>query len=433
MNILILGAGLSGLTVAANLKGHNVTILEPRSEIGGLCRTFGGGGFLSDIGGHVLFSRDKELLNSIVDPLRPNVELRDRRNMVKYGNNLVPYPLENGMCDLSLGERMALAKDMIGASRAPAADLEKWCYSKFGPTMAEHYLLPYNRKIWKMHPGALSSDWVARIPSPSRFDVAKAALGMRTVGYKHQSKFWYPKEGGIFSLLNSMTKASDRTECLCGAQLKTLQLLPVTRIWEIVYSDCRYPNIATYADAVISTLPIPELLACISYVPSWIQSAADQLVFRGLKVVLLGVKGSGPKHTAIYDSDIYTLAHRTCYNSNFAASMCPPRHWSLSAEITTSSNNPWFDESDDWFTQTVALQNWLKWSDIVYSQVHTEKYAYVVPTLGYQKSLSAVMGYLKHLGIISCGRFAEFRYLNMDECIANARECARKINEGVVE
>jgi protoporphyrinogen oxidase len=181
---------------------------------------------------------------------------------------------------------------------------------------------------------------------------------------------------------------------------------------------------------IVSTLPIPVLMDLLPDVPHRISAAVEQLVFRGLKVVLLGMEGVGPNCTAIYDPNVDTPAHRVCYNSNFSESMCPTGHWSLSAEITIDAGSLQSTVPDELLASCVAQQQGLYSSSIVYHQVHTEKYAYVVPTLGYQKHPAIVMDYLKHLGIVSCGRFAEFRYLNMDEVIANARECARKINEG---
>ena len=48
---LIIGAGISGLTFAANCK-EDYLIVEKESSVGGLCRTFYEGDFIWDFAGH---------------------------------------------------------------------------------------------------------------------------------------------------------------------------------------------------------------------------------------------------------------------------------------------------------------------------------------------------------------------------------------------
>jgi protoporphyrinogen oxidase len=60
---IILGGGLSGLSVAHYLGGKCL-VLEAEESPGGLCRSFHKAGFTYDIGGHILFSKDRELLES---------------------------------------------------------------------------------------------------------------------------------------------------------------------------------------------------------------------------------------------------------------------------------------------------------------------------------------------------------------------------------
>ena len=57
----VLGGGISGLFTAYFLGG-DVEVVEAEATPGGLARSFGDQGFRSDIGGHILFSKDKEAL-----------------------------------------------------------------------------------------------------------------------------------------------------------------------------------------------------------------------------------------------------------------------------------------------------------------------------------------------------------------------------------
>ncbi|MCJ7458053.1 MAG: hypothetical protein MUP17_03560, partial [candidate division Zixibacteria bacterium] len=46
----------------------------------------------------------------------------------------------------------------------------------------------------------------------------------------------------------------------------------------------------------------------------------------------------------------------------------------------------------------------------------------------YLKNIGIVKNYIEKLGIVLCGRFAEFEYLNMDACIQRGRNLAERLN-----
>ncbi|MEM0369005.1 MAG: hypothetical protein QXN57_06145, partial [Desulfurococcaceae archaeon] len=86
-------------------------------------------------------------------------------------------------------------------------NLEEWIYGFFGKWIADKYLVPYNKKIWKRPLNQLDVDWIytpGRLPVPDWRDVVKSALGIPTIGYSEQAKFYYPARGGIYALFESV-------------------------------------------------------------------------------------------------------------------------------------------------------------------------------------------------------------------------------------
>ena len=62
MKLTILGAGLSGLSLAYFLQERDdieeINIIEKDDDIAGLCRSIRKDGYTYDIGPHILFSKD---------------------------------------------------------------------------------------------------------------------------------------------------------------------------------------------------------------------------------------------------------------------------------------------------------------------------------------------------------------------------------------
>jgi len=52
----------------------------------------------------------------------------------------------------------------------------------------------------------------------------------------------------------------------------------------------------------------------------------------------------------------------------------------------------------------------------------------VIYDLDYIKKMQVIYRYFNEIGIELCGRFSEFKYLNMDACIRSAMNKANELN-----
>src|ERR1700733_14876038 len=95
----ILGGGIAGLSLSYFL-GENSEILEKSEECGGLCRSFEKDGFTYDLGGHIIFSKDQEILDFELNLLKDKVNRLYRKNSVWFKKRFVKYPFENGLAAL---------------------------------------------------------------------------------------------------------------------------------------------------------------------------------------------------------------------------------------------------------------------------------------------------------------------------------------------
>ena len=101
-DIVILGAGLSGLAAAGALSaaGKRVVLLEKELFSGGLARTVSSKNFKFDLGGHRLYFGDASRAAAVEKLLQPEPLLRlKRRSSTFVGGRFLRYPptLLNGV------------------------------------------------------------------------------------------------------------------------------------------------------------------------------------------------------------------------------------------------------------------------------------------------------------------------------------------------
>jgi len=337
MKIGILGGGLAGVSLGYFLNewGYNFTILEKEPKPAGLLKSIVVKGFVFDVGGsHVIFSKDKDILNLMVSVLGDNVVKNRRNSKILYKGRFVKYPFENGLADLPLEDRfeclyrfvLNVIKREKGELRPPT-NLNEWFYYTFGKGIAEKYLIPYNRKIWKYPLNQISTIWVERVPNPPLEDIIKSALGISTEGYTHQLYFYYPKFDGIQSLIKAFTKPI-KSRIITNFEIRKIK--SEDDRW--IVSDGKREFVF---DKLISTIPIPELVRALDDVPREVVEASNNLKYNSLITVGIGIdKPKINNFSWIYIPDKDVLPHRVSFPSNYSPYVAPKGKSSVLAEIT---------------------------------------------------------------------------------------------------
>lgn len=437
MRVGILGGGLAGLSAARFLRQAvpqaQCEVLEAEARVGGLCRSAQKEGFIYDLGGHILFSRDQALLQALLDVLGDRARQRRRNNKVLVKGRILKYPFENDLAALDKEDLFECLYHYLVDRYPPPTNFAEWMYATFGKGIAELYLLPYNRKIWKMDPAHMSTVWVERVPRPPMEDVIRSAIGIPTEGYVHQLYFYYPQDGGIETLVRCSAQAAQAGERPCrivtGFRVSHIESTPDG--W-LVASD---RGVQQRFDRLVSTIPIQELAAALVDCPSEVRETAGKLRYNSVIVVLLGVRRSVlPDYTALYIPDPDVICHRVCFNNSFSEVNSPEGCASLMAEITAPPDSELAGQPDSFFIGRVAdfavSQGWCERGDIVVTDVTRAQYAYVVADLDYVANRERVAQYFEARGIALCGRFGTFQYWNMDQVLADAMEVARRVAGG---
>lgn len=417
----VLGAGLSGLAFASQLR--DVEALERSDRPGGLCRSLRFDGFTFDPhGSHILFSRHPKAMAFYEELLADNVCRRRRNTKVFYKGRYVKYPFENGLSELplednlrcTLGYIQAYLARQTGATPKPA-DFREWLYQRFGTGLAECYLIPYNEKIWKTPAEAMGIEWVdGRVPDPPLEDIIRSSIGIPTEGYTHQLNFLYPREGGVESLIRGILPRVPRIR----TQFEVRSIRRRGARW--IVGDGREE---LEYDALVSTIPIPDLIRALPDVPADVRSAGEALVHRSLVTVMVGIDRAQVNdfHWVYFPTPSDGKFNRISYPSNFSDRVAPEGMSSAMAEMTCDFEDETWRSPDEALIEHVVERcdslGIFRREEVVASRVARTRHAYVVFDLGHRKNLDLVMAYLAKVGIRPLGRFGQFDYINTDQCI----------------
>lgn len=429
----ILGGGLSGLVLASRLR--DAEVLEAAERPGGLCRSLVADGYTFDPhGSHILFSRNPEAMAFYEDLLRDNVCRRRRNTKVFYKGRYVKYPFENGLSELPLADNLACLLGFVQAqiaraagSAAQPANFKEWMYARFGKGITEAYLLPYNEKIWKTPAEAMGTEWVeGRVPDPPLEDVLKASLGIPTEGYTHQLNFLYPREGGVESLIRGLLPRVPRVRT--GFRVTSIRKRGDT--WRVGdgHEEREY-------DALVSTIPIPELVAALDGVAADVRAAGAALVHRALVTVMVGI--ARPRLNdfswVYFPTPEDGRFNRISFPSNFSDRVCPPETSSAMAEITCDVGDETWSAPDEALVAHVVERadhlGVFRRADVTLARVARTRYAYVVFDRGHRHNLDVVKAHARQLGLHLLGRFGQFDYINTDQVILRALSLAKDLGE----
>jgi protoporphyrinogen oxidase len=438
VKIAILGAGVSGMALARFLVEGGVplgsiSLFEAAPVAGGLCRSKRVGEFVYDVaGGHILFSKDTAAMSWMKEQAGGEDAFvkRDRNTKIRFEKEWVHYPFENGLGDLPEQPRFECVSGYVKAWHARTGprgealgsapkDFKSWIRWRFGDGIADHFMDPYNEKIWKRPLADITSEWVAgRVPDAPVDDVLKSAVGIRTEGYTHQSIFYYPKAGGFQAITDGL-----------AARLAPRVRLS-TRVEHVAKVAGGFRVNGEDFDAVVSTLPLDELPSVVEGLPSGAADAMRALEFNAVTCVLVALdRPEQPNLSWIYLPHAEQgPANRVTYMSNYSPGNAPEGQSSLMAEITSNGRGePPGPEVAEETVEGLAHAGLLHREDVLFTDVTTSRHAYVVYDHGFARKRQAALDGLAALGVVPLGRFGRYEYDNSDQCVIKARALAGEL------
>jgi protoporphyrinogen oxidase len=257
---LVVGAGVTGLATAAALSARgddDYLVLEADAEIGGYCKTVKQAGFVWDYSGHFFHFKHPEIEAWLRERMPgQNVRTIVKRSFVDYRRTLVDFPFQKNIHQLPKEEFVDCLYDLYFASEAKDVKREESFHgmlrARFGRSICEKFLVPYNEKLYATDLGTLDEDAMGRFfPHANLTDIVRNMKVPDNATYN--ATFTYP-EGGAIEYVKALASAVRAGGIALGERLLSLDL--ARRVARTSKREIGY-------ERVVSSAPFDKLLgAC---------------------------------------------------------------------------------------------------------------------------------------------------------------------------
>jgi protoporphyrinogen oxidase len=426
--ILILGAGLAGLSAVWHLQSQGIDcqIFEKESDVGGLCRSKNIDGFIFDYDGHLLHFKQDYAFNLIKNLLGDSLVEHQRNAWIYSYDRYSRYPFQANLYGLPLPIIKDCLLGFIRASKNGKPDEEKnlnfssWINHTFGKGIAKYFMLPYNTKFWTLPPKALTCEWLdGFIPVPSLNEIVDGTIEESKRQFGYSARFWYPKRGGISEVSKGLASSVKNINTNC----------------QITEIDIRKKEIKTASgreryDFLISTIPLPELAYLVKGMPNKICSLFKKLRWNSIFNLNLGIerKDYFGRHWVYFPEKDFCF-FRIGFFHNFSPYLAPQDKSSLYVEVSYSKYKP-IDKSNI----ILKIREDLNKAGILTAQdkiciqdINDIKYGYPIYDKNYRRTREEILRYLVQNNIFPCGRYGSWRYMSMEDVIVEGRDVADRM------
>ena len=413
---LVVGAGMTGLAFANFIDDDNVLVVEREEEIGGWCKTIHRDGFVWDYSGHFFHFKHPDVESYLRRRMDSDeIVTVEKNSLIHIDGHRVDFPFQKNIHQLPKSKFIDALYDLYFRDEqidtADADSFQGMLYEKFGRTISELFLIPYNEKLYACNLERLDRDAMGRFFPYA--DLEEIIRNMRRPdNASYNSTFTYPL-GGAICYVEALASEVDDDRLLTGAGV--VNISPAEKI-------------ATLADGrrvayehLISSAPFDRLLKMsgVDHDPSTFTSN-KVLVFN------LGFDRKGPRgvHWMYFPEREVSF-----YRAGFYDNIMNAERMSLYVEIGLPT-----DATVDVEALRQQVLSDLKAVGVVDGhQLVADHHvvldpAYVHITGDSKRQFAELDATLRCAQIYSIGRYGGWTYCSIEDNIVEARELAQRFN-----
>lgn len=409
---IIIGAGASGLSYANFAKSKDFLILEKDNEPGGYCKTIFNKEFVWDYSGHFFHFRNEEIEKYLVERMTKTEILRlIKKTQINYGNKLIDYPFQKNIHQLEKDEFIDCLYDLfIKQEKIDYSSFKEMLYGKFGRSISEKFLIPYNEKLYACNLDNLDVDAMGRFfPYAQKEEII---LNMKNESKgSYNDTFTYPRNGAL-QYINALLRDIPKERIKYNEELISVDLInkvAITKRGKYKFSR------------LISSIPLPLLLRkCnIDY---------DNKIYSWNKVLVFNFgfdkKGIDLINHWIYFPEKKYIFYRVGYYNNILST----EKLSIYVEIGYDKDDVINIEE----TRSSVLVDLFKAGILTDHKLIAEHNVILDPAYVHVKKESIIdkeekKKYLKEFGVFSIGRYGDWKYCSIEDNIIEAKNLSNEL------
>ena len=427
--IVILGAGMTGLSAAYFLQKHGVdfSVYEKEASLGGLCRSLKIDGFTFDYAERFLRMPDENFKKFILGLMGGNIFPKELSASIYFKGAHVRFPFQKNLFDLPKSLRSECLKSYIRAAKKKQdyKNFAQWTRASFGEAIAKYFMIPYNKKIWAYAPAKMSVDWFRGEFLP-KHDVKSVKEGAELPPEKRAENpaqiRWYPRHGGAQELPKALAENIDKRFIFYNKQAKRVDL----KKRRVFFEDGKS---AEY-DVLITTMPLNELVDIIYQADRQIKTVAGKLKYNSAVCLNFGVDRQDVSDMHwIYFPEKKFIFSKLYFLRNFSENSVPKGQSVVSALVTYTKEKP-LNRKD---IEKKTLEG-IKACGIIRKDEKADfiamqeiKYAFAIPTIDLSQNRVLIQRFLRSKNIYSIGRYGNWEYSGMEHAVRAGKNIAEEV------
>lgn len=414
---LIIGGGITGLTLA-NYLLDDYLIIEKESEVGGYCRTIKKGDYIWDYAGHFFHFKTDEFKEKFLNVIpKDDIIYQDKCTKILYKDKLIDYPFQTNIHELEKSEFIDCLYDLFNKEEKEKYDnFLDMLYGKFGKSIVEKFLKPYNEKLYAVDLTELDVDAMGRFfPYADKEAIIKNMKNSTNNSYNNS--FLYPKNGAG-SFIKVLCDNLDKNRILLNTVVKSIDL------------DNKNVVLSTGEtieyEYLVNTIPLPNFIKLTNKNTS----LAESLSYNQVLVFNLGFN----KKSNLLNEHWLYIPSKDCnyYRIGFYDNILNQDKLSMYVEIGYNKDAEITDEEINKQLK-LTLENLHK-QNIIDDDTNLVEYVSIVMNPAYvhinsetDKKVKQYFRELETKNVYSIGRYGGWTYCSMEDSMLMAKDVAEKI------
>jgi protoporphyrinogen oxidase len=224
VDILIIGAGITGLSLASFLDTDDYLIVEKDSEVGGYCKTTIRNGFVWDYSGHFFHFNNQEIKDYVLENIECDIKTVRKKSHISYKDRYVDFPFQNNIHQLPTNEFIECLYDLYHRGNEKVNTFTDYIVNTLGHSICDKFIIPYNQKLYACDLNKLDYDAMGRFfPKPTMFEDLLSELRNNNKTESYNDTFIYPT-GGSIEFVKSLYKRVNEKNVLLNTNIIGIDL-----------------------------------------------------------------------------------------------------------------------------------------------------------------------------------------------------------------